>query len=302
MSHVTAREKASPPDPVIVSWSGLKRWEFCPQQQLRTIQHKTQKSSKGRIFLPGTVADLTMRRWLDDPTACDLIDQVAVVFDEVVNQAESKIYWNGDPKKDQEAVKAQVRTALTNLEPWLRKEVLPYDYAPEWRFKAHMTVPYICGGEGAKAPVTLIGGVDVLVRDDKGKFKIFDLKMTTSDQYVRSTLGQLTFYDIAVCLVNADFSVTDEWALIAPLHPEFKIASSVTDEDRQYMLSRIIKYAQGVWNDNWDPKPDDKGCNWCEARGACEKFKSVATVEENGKMLLSFAQAAAQRSKFRTDT
>ena len=65
------------------------------------------------------------------------------------------------------------------------------------------------------------------------------------------------------------------------------------------MMGRIIKYVRGVWDDQWEPKADDAGCKWCEARGVCQKFKKIAIVDENGKQRLSFAQQAAQRKAFR---
>ena len=297
---VSAREAASPPDPVIISWSGLKRWENCPQHQLRTIRNEVEKSNKGRIFLPGTVTDLVQRRWLDqdNPEPGQMPEMVEEVFNEVVDLAESKIQWRGDPRDDIANVKSDVRRAVRKLEPWLLENVVPFDYQPEFRFKAHMQVPYICG-DGVQGPVTMIGGIDILVRDHDQKYRIIDLKMTKDPGYIRSTLGQLTFYDIAWGVISGDFHQTVTWEFLCPMMDEFTIPVTVEREDRQAMLSRIVKYAQGVWSNNWAPKSDDTGCTWCEARGTCEKFKTVATVEENGKMLVSFSQAAAQRAKFR---
>lgn len=300
MNHVLAREAASPPDPVIISWSGLKRWENCPQHQLRVIQHKTDKSNKGRIFLPGTLADLVQRRWLDQdkPEPGQMPDMVEQVFYELVDKAESKIEWRGNPATDKAAVQTQVRKAVKKLEPWLLRHVVPFDYQPEVKFKAHMQVPYICG-DNARAPVTMIGGIDILVRDDNGKFHLYDLKMTENPAYIKSTLAQLIFYDIAWGVISGRFDLTEKWEFICPLLDEFSIPITVDLEDRQMMMSRIVKYAQGVWTDNWKPKADDEGCGWCEAKRVCEKFKAPATVDENGKMLVSFAAAAAQRSQFR---
>ena len=291
----------SPPDPVFVSWSSLKRWENCPQHQLRVITGEADKSQKGRIFLPGTVADLTQRRWLDQdkPEAGQMLDMVETVFWETVNLAESKIIWRGDPEKDQKQIIRDVRSAVRRLEPWLLQKVVPFDYQPEFRFKAHMEVPYVCQ-EGVRAPVTLRGGIDILVRDDDGKFRIYDLKMTTNPSYLRSTLGQLTFYDLAMCVLQENFDCAVEWGFVAPLLDEFLIPVTVGQEDRRYMLSRVVKYAQGVWTDNWTPKASDTGCDWCEAKGVCDKFKTVATVEENGAMRISFNQAAEHRRQFRS--
>jgi hypothetical protein len=290
----------SPPGPVLISWSSLKRWEHCPQHQLRVIKHETEKSNKGRIFLPGTVCDLVMRRWLDsdDPQPGEMDQFVEIVFNETVNAAESRIPWKGDPRQDMENVKAMCREAVNRLEPWLVQNVLPYEYAPEHKFKAHLTLPYLT--EGVQAPVMMRGGIDILVRDDRGKFRLYDLKITKDPSYLHSTLAQLTFYDLAWGVIQGDFEASCEWGFVAPMIPEFIVPVTVSQDDRRVMLSRIIKYAQGQWMDNWTPKPDDAGCQWCEARAYCEKFRDIAIVDENGKQKMSFMASAEQRKKFRT--
>lgn len=295
----TPKVPNSPPDPVVLSWSGLRRWENCPQHQLRTIKGEVDKSNKGRIFLPGTVLDLVQRRWLDsdDPQPGEMTELVDVVFDEVVNLGESKIPWRGDPKTDIANIKADLRKDITVLEPWLLQNVIPYGYEPEKKFRAHMEIPYLC--EGVRAPMMLIGGIDIVVLGDDGKFRLYDLKRTKDPNYIRSTLAQLIFYDIAWCIIQGDFDCTREWGFVTPALPEAVIPITVTHDDRRLMMSRMVKYAQGVWRDQWQPKSDDTGCNWCEAREYCEKFKVVPIIEENGRQRLSFAQAAAQRSKFR---
>lgn len=295
----TPKKPNSPPDPVIISWSGLKRWENCPQHQLRVITKEADRSGKGRIFLPGTVCDLVQRRWLDseDPQPGEMVEMVDKIFSEVVEERESVIRWRGNPISDQADVKAYCRETVTNLEPWLIQNVLPYDYQAEVKFRAFMQVPYIC--DDRFGVVKMIGGIDIVVRDDQGKFRLYDLKTTKDAGYIRSTLAQLIFYDLAWGLVQEDFYHAVEWGFVTPTLPERMIPIVVDREDRRAMLSRIIKYAQGVWHDAWDPKPDDAGCGYCEAKGACEKFKTVAIVDENGKQRVSFGQAAAQRAKFR---
>lgn len=216
----------SPPGPVIISWSGLKRWENCPQHHLRVIKKETEKQEKGRIFLPGTVCDLVQRRWLDsdDPKPGEMVQLVDQVFKETVEKAESKIHWKGNPIKDQQKVQDHCRKMVTLIEPWLMENVLPFDYSPEVKFEAHMEIPNICG-EGVLAPLKMIGGIDIVVRDDKGKFRLIDLKITENDSYIRSTLAQLIFYDIAWAVIQGDWDICDQWGFLAPglprvLHPD----------------------------------------------------------------------------------
>ena len=287
----------SPPDSVLVSWSGLKRWEHCPQHQLRVIRHEVERSDRGRVFLPGTVCDLVQRRWLEDPQPGQMPEMVETVFAEVVAERESVIKWRGNPVQDQADVQAYCREVLTNLEPWLVENVLPYDYQPEVRFRAYLQVPYLC--EDRLGLVKLIGGIDLVVRDDRGKFRLYDLKVSRNPTYLRSTLAQLIFYDLAWGAIQGDFYHATDWAFVTPALPEKTIPITVDRDDRRVMLSRIVKYAHGVWRDSWHPKADDEGCQFCEARGACDKFKTVAIVDENGRQRLSFAETAARRAKFR---
>lgn len=295
----TPKVPNSPPDPVIISWSGLKRWENCPQHQLRVIRHETVKSDMGRIFLPGTVLDLVQRRWLDseNPQPGEMSDMLDVVFSDVVEERESKIKWRGLPKNDIANIKKDLREDLLILEPWLIQNVLPYNYQPEVKFKAHMEVPYLC--EGSRAPVTMIGGIDIVVQDDAGKFRLYDLKRTKDQSYIRSTLAQLTFYDLAWGVIQGDFNHAIEWGFVTPALPEVMIPVIVDHDARRTMMSRVVKYAQGVWADQWTPKADDVGCGWCEARAYCEKFKLVPIVENNNRQRVSFLTTAAHRSQFR---
>lgn len=287
-------------DPVQISWSSLKRWENCPQHQLRTIKHQTLPRD-GRIFLPGTICDLVQRRWLDseNPRPGEMAQMVDAVFEEtaLADDKERPIKWRGNPNEDMAKVRAFCKRTVTTLEPWLMENVLPYDYQPEAKFKAHMEVPYL--NENVRAPLKMIGGIDIVVRRDDNKFRLYDLKITENDSYIRSTLGQLTFYDLAWCVIQGDFDSCVEWGFVTPALGEKYIPVSVTHDDRRALMARIVKYCHGVWQDQWEPKADDSGCTWCEARGNCIKFKEIAIVDENGKAKMSFAQAASQRAKYR---
>ncbi len=301
MSEGLDRSGSALLDPVTISWSGLKRWENCPHHQLRTIQGATEKGDKGRIFLPGTICDRVQRRWLDseNPQPGEMVQMVDEVFAENTGEdAEYLIKWKGDKRKDMEGVKAFCRQTVTHLEPWLIEHVLPYDYEPEVRFTAYMEIPYL--NDGVRAPLKMIGGIDIVVRDHTGKFRLYDLKVTKDPGYIRSTLGQLTFYDLAWGVIQGSFSHANDWGFICPALPEKYVGVTVDQDDRRAMMARIVKYAQGVWKDEWLPKSDDSGCTWCEARGSCTKFKTIPIVESNGKQRMSFAQAASQRAKFRT--
>jgi hypothetical protein len=280
-------------EPVYISWSGLKRWEQCNHKHLRHIQHEVTKPN-GRVFLPGTIVDRCERRLLesDNPQRGDMAAMIDTIFDENTGEdAEYVIRWKG---KDE--VKRTCLEAVTNLEPILWEHVLPHDYQAEFKFKAHMEVPYIV--EGMRAPVTMRGGMDIVVQKwPSGNFAIHDLKISRDKGYINKTLAQGTFYAIAWGVIQEDFSQPTEVSFFFPLLEEKIIKATVGVEEKRMMMSRIVKYAQGVWKDEWYPKTDNAGCSasWCEAFGTCAKFKPIAMRDENGKQRVSFAKQAEVR-------
>lgn len=284
--------------PVRVSWSSLKRWENCPHHQYQVIAGKTKAPDfMGRVFLPGTVCDLAQRRWLmeSDYSPGGMAQLVPVIMDEVVEKREYTIKWKHS--KDKDDLVRQCQALVTRVEPWLRENVLPFRFQAEVRFNAAMEIPYIC--EDRTGLVKMQGGIDLLVQDDSGKFKIFDLKITESLSYVKASVGQLTFYDLAWGLIQENFNHATEWGFITPGLEEGLVPVQVTSEDRHAMLSRIVAYAQSYWRDSWAPKEDDAGCQYCPAHSVCAKFQKIPVTDVNGKQRFSFEAAASQRKEAR---
>lgn len=263
------------------------------------MQGKKSPAKDARVFLPGTVTDLAMREFLEDPSI-ELVAHGAEVLrrlTEPKTEAEKAdrdvrpIAWKGNVHADKRRVESQVRRTLENLEPWLREEILPYRYQPELRFKQIVYVPSL---RGAPAPIVLTGGLDIVKRDDDDDFHGYDLKTTEDEQYVRKTLGQAIFYDLAFGHYIGDSSQPKSFAFVFPLLKKKIHPVTVTNDERMAMMQRIVRMAHGIWKGEWGPKVDDAGCNYCDVRHACDKFK-LQLSQASGKNLVSFEAQAAQR-------
>lgn len=288
-------------EPVRVSWSSLKRWEMCRQLQLRVIQQAAPKGD-GRNFLPGTVVDKVQTRWLSQdqtPTMGQMERWVPEVLEHHSGPgAEYRIKWRGSERADKKVILEDCVEAVRRLEPILEEKVLPFDYQPALRFRAHLMLPYV--REGVKAPTTMQGEFDIVVRDNDGRWRIYDLKMTRDKSYISSSIGQLIFYNVSWSVIQGEPLSDMELGFIAPmLEGDQFIPCVVDNQDRSTMMSRVIQYVSGVWADEWDPKASDSGCKWCDARKTCLKYRDVSIIDENGKQKTSFAAAAAQRRAFR---
>jgi hypothetical protein len=213
--------------------------------------------------------------------------------------------WKGSQAEDRIVVRDFVTLVLTELEPLLLEWVIPHDFQPELRFATTVHIPFL---DGRAAPIILNGGIDIVVRLrhdlperdlKKGDFVLFDLKSTKDAAYLSATLGQGIFYDISFGHWWGDRNEPKDFAFIVPAIDEKVVWVDIDDEDRRVMLSRIVTMAQSIWADNWAPKIDDEGCEYCEARHVCDKFAVPMSVDPAGTHRSSFNEAAAIRAAAR---
>lgn len=263
-----------------LSWTGLTRWEECRYKDHATRQRLGVPSRDGRIFLPGTVADLSMRRWLEgeDHTPGTLPSVVDEVLFEKVQEPEKPIVWKGgDKKADIRNIRDDVKTGLARLEPWLLENVIPHDYEPEARGRGLVGIPDLEGGINR---VEMTVAVDIAVRrKDTGKFRLYDLKFTRDENYVRGkTLGQLTFYKIGwAAMLGCSLNDIEELAFLTPMTKQLEVPTVPSKDDIRSMMSRITTYAQGVWATEHPPKetPDSNCLYRCDVRRVCPLFTEV---------------------------
>lgn len=233
-----------------------------------------------RNFFHGSVADRVMRAWLSEsaPRSGAMAEMVEDYFgvceQELVVEQSGMVHWRS--RTDRAELIEFCRELVTRLEPMLVRWVLPYDYEPEHRFRVPVRIPYL---DGSIAEIELIGGIDVLVRrqETRGRFNgvpqwyAYDLKATANPEYIRKTMAQGIFYDLAV-LASQGVSL-QEFVFLQPMvEDRLFVPLAVTDDDRRSMLSRIVAVAHARWRGEDAPKFSAAGCSYCSVKFACRKF------------------------------
>lgn len=293
--------QATPDDPrhthLYISWSALKRYEECHARQMLNMQGKKSPMTDGRVFLPGTVADNAMRAWLnqDDPQRDTLADFAEEQFAKHTGpESEYTIKWRGDPNVDRQLVRNTVRNGLMRLEPWLFKNVLPHGYQPEATGASFIGVE---GLDGQAHRVQMHLAIDILVKPEDSGYQIYDLKMTTSEQYTAgATLAQLTFYKIALAgHLGIPTSEVTKLAFVTPLLKNLEQEVVAGPDEVREMMARITAYCQGLWTGQFATKRvSDWDCTRCEVQGACPKF---ATARTSGGRISLLQTASLRRAR-----
>ena len=262
--------------PLTISWSALKSHEECRQKH---FLQQTGHRSPGRDlrgFFHGTVADRVMRAWLDQESpelgampgmVIDMIDKCLV---EAKDTEDGVVRWKG--REDRGILTEYVVELVTRLEPWLVANVLPYDYQPEHRFRVPVRIPYL---DGTPVVITLIGGIDILVRENEAEnvWAAYDLKATKNDQYVKQVLGQGIFYDLAIRAAWGKSPRT--FAFVQPMCKEAIVKVAITDDDRRSLMARIQRMAHSMWRKDFDVRGDTKPCGQCPVSYGCSRFSPV---------------------------
>jgi hypothetical protein len=290
--------------PLYVSWSRLYSWETCHQQGWRKAKLKQGATVKdGRNFLHGTLADRAMRRWLEQQPP-HLPGQMATYVDEAWDEhtgkdAEYKIKWRGDPIEDQAKIRELAKRVCTNMEGFLLKRVLPYDFEPELRFKVPIKIPDI---DGVQRTIVLNGGIDIAVRNPaNGQVWLYDLKATENERYVHGgIMAQLIFYSVAWTIMMSTPPGEMECAYLTPACKAQYHPLMIDSQDRKILMSRIVAYAQGIWQDDNKPVESNTPCWNCDVKHLCEKFFTSTAIQVDGKKRASISGAAKARKAVTT--
>jgi PD-(D/E)XK nuclease superfamily len=263
-----------------ISWSQLQAHTICKQRAMLQRRGGRSPITDIRNFFHGTVCDRVMRAWLesDDQRAGQMPqmvdDYMERCLDEAKENGEGVVRWK--TRTDKKEVATFCKALLTRLEPMLQQLVLPYEYQPELRFKVPIRIPYL---DGHPAEIDLVGGIDIAVRRsvDPARWFAYDLKATRNPDYVRKTLGQGIFYDIAMLAMFG--KSPEEFAFLQPAVDSNPIVPiRVSNDDRVSMLARIKEVAHDRWRGDDAPTKDTGACSWCSVKFACVKFSTSATV------------------------
>jgi CRISPR/Cas system-associated exonuclease Cas4 (RecB family) len=268
-----------------ISWSGLRTHEECKQRGHLQRQGKRATLDNQRIFFPGTVTDRVVRDWLvNEPLKHE--GEMSAMVEEIVNREKAIIEDEGGvmswkSREDKAKVIEDCVEAVTKIEPALMKYVVPFEYMADYRFKAPIDVPHPDGGT---EQILLHGAMDILVKDGKGRYAVWDVKHTRDDGYWRKTVGQLGFYDLA-CQIMFD-QPTSIVGLLQPLCKKEVLPVTLDENSRGQMMQRVVGMARDIWNKDVPPRSDNKLCGFCAVRHACSKFQPVRDIQ--GKDRVSF--------------
>lgn len=268
-----------------LSWSRLRSHEECKQKGYLERKKMRAPLSNTRVFFPGNVTDRAVRDFLMLPDPLEHEGWMAERVEDIVTREKKIIEDDGGVMTWKDAGdKAQViqdcTEAVTKIEAGLWEKVLPYEYRPDFRFKAPIMVPHPNGGT---EQVMLNGAMDIVGRDpETDRWFVYDVKHTRDNNYWKKTQGQLGFYDLALMVMFQ--AKASEVGLLQPLCNERVKIVPLDTNTRQVMMQRVTRMAQEVWRDEKAPRADTKYCSFCDVKHACSKFQAV---EVNGRRKVS---------------
>lgn len=255
-----------------LSWSRLRNHDECPAKGDLLRRHKSPVQD-ARNYFHGNVVDLAMRRWLsqEEPEPGWMATQVDMIFDESIGIARDSgdgiVRWKGPNDKNE--TREFCRELVKRLEPILLKYAIPFEWQPAERFSVPLRIEDL---NGSMREIILIGEMDLLVRDCRGRYAVWDLKATRDNGYYKKVLGQLAFYAIAVKAMKGQFPVMT--GLIQPMCDQRVLPVTVDRDAVAQMAGRITKTARDIWAGKLAPKQDNTGCAYCPVKHACSKFSS----------------------------
>lgn len=266
-------------DSIRISWSALRNWKDCKQRAKLVRTGKRHKLENERNFLPGNITDRVVRDFLksgefDKGTMADMVDDY---LKKQVGEAKN-IKWKGTKAADLAEIKKDCIQAVNVMEPYLLKYVTPYEQYADYKFNAPMHAARNGGGDPIH--VTLNGFMDILVRDDKGRWFVFDVKHTKDKDYYKKTGGQMVFYSTAVELIHG--TAPTAAALLQPLVEKKPVQPIPTGEAaRKELFLDITRMANDIYFDEMPPRADNTLCGWCNVQHACVKFQGE--IDERGR-------------------
>ena len=258
---------------VRISWSGLRSHMECHQKSFLQRSGKRAKMEDQRVFFPGTVTDRVVRDWLvnnpEPGIMPDMVESFVLSEQKLIEEQGKKLKWKD--AGDRDFVIRECQEAVLNIEPFLTKYVLPYEYDADFGFKAPIQTTHPITGE--PATIILNGFMDIIVKMGEDKWAVYDVKHTKDEYYWKKTRGQLLFYDLATEIMFQTPTVAT--GLLQPLcRDKFKVFT-LTEAERTVLLKHVLDMANDVWLDEKTPTTDPGPCSFCNVKHACSKFTPV---------------------------
>jgi len=270
-----------------ISWSGLRVHDECKQRSYLARSGKLSTLDNKRGFFPGTVTDRVVRDWLNNDPESHLGMMPAMV-EEIVDREKSAlseqetgvVRWKGP--EDKGHVIKECQEAVTKIEPLLLQHVVPFEYQPDFHFEAFVMVPNHRTKRLER--VVLNGFMDIIVRDNRSRWSIWDVKHTRDSEYWRQTVPQLGFYDLAVELLFG--AAAYQTGLMQPLCEEALKRYQPSSDSRAQLMQRITGMANDIWADIRTPVVGSGPCGWCATKHACTKFTPVLDAKGRKRMTI----------------
>lgn len=259
-----------------ISWSQLRAHSECKQKAFLYREGHRGPAQDLRGYYHGMVVDSAMRGWLADPDRRP--GQMAGRIDELIDRgiADAKESGDGVVRWKSSTDRADLREfcveLVNRLEPLLEQHVIPYPHEVAYRFSVDATVPYL---DGTPTRISLVGEMDLYVHP-QDSHAVWDLKGTRDNAYWRKVIGQLIFYDIATLSITG--TPPAYVGLLQPMCDQQVLAFTVSDDDRRVMWARVIALANDRWSQDVACKADTSGCNWCDVKHACARYKPTGNT------------------------
>mgnify|MGYP002347796325 CR=1 FL=1 len=265
-----------------ISWSALRNHMECHQRSFLQRSGKKAKFQDQRVFFPGTVTDRVVRDWLlnnpEPGIMPDMVEQFVLSEEKVIEEEGKQLRWKNP--SDRDFVIQECQQAVRDIEPFLNKYVLPYEYDADFAFQAPINAPHPITGD--PSTITLNGFMDIVVRMAPDKWAVYDVKHTKDEYYWKKTRGQLSFYDLAMEIM---FGVpTTVTGLLQPLCKDKFKTFVLTEDERTILLKHVIDMANDIWLDNKELTTDPGNCSFCNVKHACSKF-TPATPDAKKKVV-----------------
>lgn len=255
-----------------ISWSSLRVFEECAQRAKLSRERKRHVTRNLRGFFHGNVADAVMREWYRLDSAQRAVTPMSSFVEGVVTAEEERIKERNDgilkwkSPTDRAELTEFVEELCTRLQVILADVAGDNEVTLAKRFSVPIKLPDPGGG---RSVVNLNGELDMLVYSPDG-YSIWDLKATKDDYYWRKTIGQLTFYDIAMWAEHKAYALRT--GLLQPMCKQQVLEVNISDDTRRDLLVRINRMATSMWNDLYPLAEDAAACRFCDCRHACPKF------------------------------
>ncbi|MCW4026512.1 MAG: PD-(D/E)XK nuclease family protein [Candidatus Bathyarchaeota archaeon] len=252
-----------------LSYSGWQKYMACPQSYyLEYIAGQRPDIQDARNFFTGNALHKTLEDYLangeDNPQW--IADNAADYWHEELEK-QTFVEWRHDNDK-RETFKKMKTWSVALVDLIKQAKIKPSEWEPE--FKADSNV-VLKGRE-----VRLGGRIDLMRRKENGDVIFFDLKCSENRSIMK--LDQITWYALLLGIYLDDFSQPIAGGYLLPGFKEIKMFK-VSEQAKIDLLNRIDAAFTGIENKEWETKPENSKCWFCNVKHACPLYGGLTGVD-----------------------